>query len=460
MTTLRRVIGVIIVVGLVALAAFIFVPRSRTPAQTARVVVSQPGEDAPLYATRLADCAACHTAEGGKPFAGGRPIDSPFGAIYSSNITPDPETGIGGVTLDQFRAALYDGIGRNGENLYPAMPYDNYRKLTEADVKALHTYFTEQVAPVKNKVAETKLSFPFNQRWGIRAWKWVSLPEPGFKPHFNDAKLDRGAYLVEGPGHCGACHSPRNAVFAQSGFTSEAPGFLSGGEISGWTAPDLRSKSSSIAGWSAGDLDLFLASGRNAHAGVSGEMKLTIEHSLQYLSDDDRGAMVAYLQAIGGKGKAPEGAASSEEPSSKPMARADTLKSENATKTEQLLASADPKMPLGARLYLDNCAACHFVDGRGASGIFPALDGNAVVTAPTEKGLITTILQGAALPSTQRRPMAVAMPGFADRLSDKDVADLATFVRGAWHNKAGAVSPDTVRKARSTLGATGKTATN
>src|SRR5262245_23032508 len=164
MTTLLRVIGAIVVVGLVALAAFIFVPQSRTPAETASVATSQPGEDAPRYAARLADCAACHTAEGGRPFAGGRPIDSPFGAVYSSNITPDPETGIGGITLDQFRAALYDGIGPNGVNLYPAMPYDNYRKLTETDVKALYAYFTRQVAPVKNKVAETKLSFPFNQR--------------------------------------------------------------------------------------------------------------------------------------------------------------------------------------------------------------------------------------------------------------------------------------------------------
>ena len=290
MKSVRCVILWTALLGLLALAAFIFVPEWRTPVQKAEMpALGTPEGGAPLYAARLGDCAACHTADGGEPFAGGRPIDSPFGAIYSSNITPDPDTGIGGMTLDEFRAALYDGIGQHGRNLYPAMPYANYRKLTEADVQALHTYFTSELKPVRNAVPATDLDFPFNLRWGIRAWKWVALPSAGFEPRFGDAQLDRGAYLVEGPGHCGACHSPRNLVFAQEGYSSEDPEFLSGGNVGGWSAPDLRT---ALARWSAIDIDLFLATGRNAHAGVNGEMKLAIEHSLQFLTDGDRAAML------------------------------------------------------------------------------------------------------------------------------------------------------------------------
>lgn len=437
MKSVRRVILWTALLGLLALAAFIFVPEWRTPVQKAEMpALGTPEGGAPLYAARLGDCAACHTADGGEPFAGGRPIDSPFGAIYSLNITPDPDTGIGGMTLDEFRAALYDGIGQHGRNLYPAMPYANYRKLTETDVQALHTYFTSELKPVRNAVPATDLDFPFNLRWGIRAWKWVALPSAGFEPRFGDAQLDRGAYLVEGPGHCGACHSPRNLVFAQEGYSSEDPEFLSGGNVGGWSAPDLRT---ALAGWSAIDIDLFLATGRNAHAGVNGEMKLAIEHSLQFLADEDRAAMTAYLVVLGPTRDEPAEAAPAVA-----VSRAESFGAESATATERLLIAADPGMPIGARLYLDNCAACHFVDGKGGNQIFPALDGNSTVTANSPAGLVTTILEGAELPSTGMRPMAVAMPGFGGRLNDSEVAELASFVRGAWHNKADPITAATV----------------
>jgi len=437
MLTFLRAIAALVVLGVLAILAIIFVPQHRTPASELKVAAdwtAPAGTDAGEYAARVADCAACHTAEGGKPFAGGRAIESPFGAIYSSNITSDPKAGIGGWTLDQFRAALVDGIGGHGQNLYPAMPYDNYAKLSEADIEAMYTYFTKKVAPVSTPAPETALAFPFNQRWGIRLWKWVGTPAAGFTPRFDDAKLDRGAYLVEGPGHCSACHSPRNPIMAQSGFTSQDKAFLTGGTIGGWTAPDLRGDHSAIAGWSADDLDLFLASGRNAHAGVSGEMKLAIEHSLQYLSDEDRADMVAYLQKIQTKSDVTAEAAVPTD-----VARADVIQKEDQDATTKLLASAKPDMPLGARLYLDNCAACHFVDGRGAGETFPQLKGNATVTAPQPTGLIDTILNGASMPATAKRPMELAMPGFGDRLSDDEVAQLASFLRQAWGNDAAAV---------------------
>jgi mono/diheme cytochrome c family protein len=206
------------------------------------------------------------------------------------------------------------------------------------------------------------------------------------------------------------------------------------------SAPDLRT---AIAGWSAIDIDLFLATGRNAHAGVNGEMKLAIEHSLQFLTDEDRAAMTAYLVALGPTRDEPAEAAPAVV-----VSRAESFGAETATETERLLMSADPGMPLGARLYLDNCAACHFADGKGGSQIFPALDGNATVTANSPTGLVTTILEGAELPSTGMRPMAVAMPGFGGRLNDSEVAELASFVRGAWHNEAGPITAATVSELR------------
>ncbi|MEF2070158.1 c-type cytochrome [Consotaella aegiceratis] len=441
MKTVLKILLGLIALGVIALLAFIFIPVQTTGAKQQLADDYQVPDGAGLYAAQVADCQACHTAEGGKPFAGGRAIDSPFGTIYSSNITPDKDTGIGDYTLDEFRAALYDGIRRDGAHLYPAMPYDNYRKLSEVDVRALYHYFHDELPPVKNEVQETRLDFPFNQRWGIRAWNWVGLPESEFKPPFQDDQLNRGAYLVEGPGHCGACHTPRNDLSVQAGFSEGSDDFLSGGKIGGWSAPDLRGDDSAPQSWSADDLALYLSTGRNAHSAVAGEMTLVVQDSLQYLSDDDMAAMVAYLRAIGRNGPAPENAGN------EPAQQGGTAR--EPTDTEKLLVSADPSMDLGARLYLDNCNACHFADGRGAAEVFPRLDGNSLVTADSPAGLVSLILNGAELPSTSKRPERLRMPGFADRLSDDEVAALASFLRQAWSNDAGAVKADTVADARS-----------
>ena len=438
MKTFLKVVLAVVVIAVIGLLAFIFLPPQMTGPKVVLAADYQVPEGGGAYAMRLSDCAACHTAEGGKPFAGGRPIDSPFGVIYSSNITPDKDTGIGTYTLDEFRNALYDGIRQDGAHLYPAMPYANYRKLSETDVRALYHYFTQELEPVSNRVPETALSFPFNQRWGIRAWKWLALPDPAFVPPFDDEQLNRGAYLVEGPGHCGACHSPRNALFMQSGYSSRDDQFLTRGEIAGWMAPDLRNGKSAPQSWSAEQLALFLATGRNSHTAVTGEMTLVVEESLQYLSDDDLAAIVAYLRKIGGKGQA----------SSTPEDEGKLQDADNAAPTTELLASAHPDMALGPRLYLDNCNACHFTDGKGADEVFPELDGNSLVNSEQAKGLVSVILGGAELPSTKHRPYSLRMPGFGDRLSNQEVAELATFLRQAWSNKAGPVSIDDVAAIR------------
>ncbi|WP_290684380.1 MULTISPECIES: cytochrome c [unclassified Haematobacter] len=427
LTFLRLLLGLALI-GVVVALAMIFVPHRPTPPLTTLPADYEIPSGAGEYAMYLGDCAACHTAEGGERFAGGRPIDSPLGTIYSTNITPDPETGIGRYTLDQFRAALYDGIRADGAHLYPAMPYENYRKLTEEDVRALYHYFTEEVAPVHHQGPETSLPFPFNQRWGIRAWNWVALEQPGFRPHTEDPQVARGAYLVEGPGHCGACHTPRNLVMAQDGTDASSKSFLRGGEIDGWTAPDLRGAKSPVALWSAEQLKMLFASGRSAHAAVTGEMSLVVEESTQHWTESDLDAMVAYLKSIADP--------------------ADPRPVRDPAPTVALLTHPTRDMPLGARLYLDNCGACHFVSGKGADEVFPELDGNFLVNAPSPTGLIEVILHGSTAPSTEIRPYRLRMPDFGHRLSDAEVAELATFLRQAWTNDAAPVTAATVAPLR------------
>ena len=445
MITFLRILTGLVLLGLVVLAAIIFVPVQRTPALAALPDDYMPPEGAGEYAMRLADCEACHTAEGGVHFAGGRKIESPLGTIYSTNITPDDETGIGNYSLDEFRAALYDGIRQDGAHLYPAMPYANYRKVSEEDVRALYAFFMEEVEPVSNAGPETNLPFPFNQRWGIRTWKWAALGEPGELSSTGDAAYDRGAYLVEGPGHCSACHTPRNLVMGEAGYTAADGDFLMGGEIDGWTAPALRGPDSAIRNWSAEDLKLYLASGRNNHAGVNGEMQLVVRDSLQFYSDEDLDAVVAYLRALG------DPADGENAPPADPPRTVDRLQgAAGGTEggTEAVLTAAEPGMALGPRLYLDNCNACHFADGRGADQVFPELDGNTLVTAASATGLIDTILNGAEVPSTTVRPYSLRMPDFGHRLSDEEVAELATFLRSAWSNSAAAVTPADVTARR------------
>ena len=427
-----KTIAALVVIGILVLLAIIYVPVQRTPAQTALADDWQPEEGHGEYAMRLADCMACHTAEGGEPFAGNRAIESPLGTIYSTNITPDPETGIGNWTLADFRAALYDGVRPDGTQLYPAMPYANFRQVSEEDVRAMYDYFLNDVEPVRLQVEETALAFPFNQRWGLRLWKWVALDDPGFTPQYDDPVLARGEYLTEGPGHCSACHTPRNTVMAQAGLRASDPDFLAGGEIAGWTAPPLRGPQSAIRGWSAEDVAMILGTARNAHAALNGEMQLVARDSTQFVTDDDLMAIGTFLVGLNDPDAPRAGTSDDAEP----------------TRTEQVLTAADPDMALGPRLYLDNCNACHFVNGRGADEVFPELDGNSLVTAERPTGLIAMILAGSQLPSTELRPYRLQMPGFGERLSDDEVAALASFVRSAWSNDAAPVSASDVADLR------------
>lgn len=437
MRTLLRIACGLALVGTLGLLALIYVPIQRTRALTDLPADHLPASGAGKQVAVAADCMACHTAPGGRPFAGGRVIESPFGPIYSSNITPDRKTGIGDYTLDDFRAALYDGVRKDGVHLYPAMPYPSYRKMTEEDVRALYLYMMREVAAVESAAPVTSLSFPFNQRWGIRLWDWVSLPRAGFTPYMGDPQLDRGAYLVEALAHCGSCHTPRNALtFAEKGYDARSADFLTGATVGGWPAPDLRARDSAAQQWSFAELAALLASGRNETAGVSGEMAVAVEHSLQFLPKADLEAIVAYLKAA----------------RQERVATGIGIRTSPGSTTRDL-EQASPELELGARLYLDNCNACHFTDGKGAKNVFPRLDGNALVTSIEPGGLVSVILNGDAAPSTISRPERLAMPGFGWRLSDDEVAALATFVRKSWSNDASAVTAETVAKFRRTAAA-------
>lgn len=436
-----RILAALALAAILFVAGLIWIPVSRTPPSEAMPANWTPEPGAGEYAMRAGDCMACHTSEGGAEFAGGRAIHSPLGTIYTANITPDPETGIGGWSHDQFRAALVDGLSADGTHLYPAMPYENYRLLSERDIRALFSYFMEEVQPVRNEVPEPDLPFPFNQRWGIRALNWLILNhDSGFEPMMDDPVLDRGQYLVEGPGHCAACHSPRTAWMGQDGITYDEPAFLTGGHIDGQDAPVLRGPGSVVRDWPICELTAFLATGRNFAATANGEMGLVVEHSLQYLTDADIISMARFLKALNGQPHDPPEAAVPQGSAARPAPEADT----RGEATARMLTEASPDMPLGARVFMDNCAQCHFVTGRGSPEIFPALQGNTLVLSDEITPLVSIILWGATVEGTNQRPMPLVMQGYEARLSDSDIAELTSFLRQAWGNDAAPISQEEV----------------
>lgn len=449
MKKILSILIALIILGVLAALALIYVPFKPSPAneRLAAEWKAEPGRGE--YVMRAGDCMACHTAKGGEPLAGGNGIHSPMGTIWASNITPDKETGIGSWSMDQFRAAMVDGVGGHGQQLYPAMPYENYRLMKESDLRALYHYLQTEVKPVKNEVQATSLSFPFNMRFGIRAWNWLALSgEADFKPMAGDDQQVRGQYLVEGAGHCAACHSPRTPFMSQNGTRLSDSSFLTGGVLDGWTAPALRGKDSHVQKWSTEEIAAYLAVGRNAHAVANGEMALVVEHSLQYMTDADLNAMAVFLKSMDGQ---PVQAAATQIAAPGPRSTAIAKADEAGQATAKLLTAASPDMSVGARLYLDNCAACHFVSGKGAPEIFPELQGNAMVQGKDASPLLSVILNGTSSPATDRRPMPLVMQGYADRLTDDEVAQLATFLRKGWGNQASDISESQVSKVRKHL---------
>jgi mono/diheme cytochrome c family protein len=381
------------------------------------------------YLSRLGDCMACHSLPGKPAYSGGLAIESNLGTIFSTNITPDKQHGIGNYSEQQFSDAVRKGVLPDGSHLYPAMPYPDYAKISDADIHALYVYFMKGVQPSAEQPPETDLSFPFSQRWGMRFWNWAFASDKPFQPIGGaSAEVNRGAYIVESLGHCGSCHTPRGLGMNEKALDSGDDKFLAGGSLNNWDVPSLRG----VPHWSEQEVVDYLQTGRNDKAAVGGEMTSVVEHSTSYMTDADLKAIAAYLKFLGGN----------------PPLQAFSVQAQQATEAK---LTAAKNLSEGERLYLDNCGACHFVTGKGAPGVFPELDGATLVNAKDPTGLIHIILAGAQQPSTAKAPSKLAMPGFAQRLNDDEVAQLATFIRQGWSNTAPAVSKNQVAEVRKTL---------
>lgn len=421
--------------ALIAVAAWllreaVLPPKTLEPAEVRAMDSAQQAEfkTRGAYLVRAGNCMACHSARGGEPFAGGRGIDTPFGTVYASNLTPDKGTGLGDWSSSDFWRALHHGQSKNGRLLYPAFPYTNYTQVTRSDADAMFAYLQGLEAVTAPTPAHT-LSWPFNTQAALSAWRalyfspGVFVPESTQSPEWN-----RGAYLVQGLGHCAACHSARDAL------GSSRPLDLAGGLIpmQNWYAPSLSSEAETgVAEWPIADIVALLRTGSTPRASVLGPMAEVVLHSTQHMNDADLQAMTVFLKALPQtKESAPELPAASRG-GAKPLALASSA-----------LARA------GGKIYETNCAQCHGDSGQGVAGAYPALAGNRAVTLSSPTNLVQIVLNGGYAPATAGNPRPYGMPPFLLALNDNETAQLLTFLRSAWGNSAGEVSALDVNRAR------------
>jgi mono/diheme cytochrome c family protein len=387
-------------------------------AEEATVAPTNAGMSRGAYLAVLGDCAGCHTQPGKPAYSGGVPLGTPFGTIYTANITPDKDTGIGGWTDAQFYNALHNGIDAKGGHLYPAFPYPYFQRISREDSDTLHAYLNSLPA-VHSTPPANKMPFPFNIRFLIALWNAVNFdhtPTPvdtGKSPEWN-----RGAYLVWGPGHCGACHTPKNWM---GGDKNDV--MFTGGVLDNWATANLTSDPrSGLQSWTAADIAEYLKTGRNTHTNASGSMQLVIQDSTSQMTDDDRAAIAAYLKDL------PAGGVDKDNG----MADAAAMKA-------------------GGQIFADTCAACHRAQGTGEPEFFPPLVGNATAQNTDPTSVIRVILEGARSVATKDRPTPAAMPAFNWKLNDQEVADVATYVRNAWGNRSPSVSAIEVKKIRDAI---------
>ncbi|MBO9513734.1 MAG: c-type cytochrome [Variovorax sp.] len=365
------------------------------------------------YLALAGNCAGCHTTRGGAPYAGGVGIETPFGTVFSSNLTPDPNAGIGRWNSDHFWRALHNGRSKDGRLLYPAFPYPNFTRVTREDADAIFAYLrTLPASPVPNLPHE--LRFPYDMQPALAVWRALSFKPGTFEPDpAKPAEWNRGAYLVEGLGHCIACHGTRNVL----GATQEKLG-LSGGLIAvqNWYAPSLTSRrEASVADWNPHDVVELLKTGRSERGTVMGPMADVVYGSTQHLQEADLLAMASYLKE---------------------------LPSTSAAVAPTTSPTRDPRvMERGARIFDQRCAYCHGDQGQGAAGAYPPLAGNRAVQMSTPVNLIQIVRHGGFLPTTPGNPRPYGMPPFRIVLDDTDVAAVLTYIRGSWGNDAPPVTP-------------------
>jgi mono/diheme cytochrome c family protein len=334
--------------------------------------------------------------------------------LLTPNITPDPDTGIGNMSDDEFVASLRDGIGRDGRHLYPAMPFPYYTRLSREDILSIRA-FLNTLKPVHHAVVADQLPFPFDIRAVMLVWDKLNFKKGPFQPDpSKPADWNRGAFLVEGPGHCGACHTPKTSL---GGDKNDQ--YLQGGVLGGWLSPNLTSnRRIGLGSWSDDDIVSYLQTGHNRQTGATGPMAEVIADSTSRMTDGDVRAIAVYLRSL------------------------------PAAPAEPSAPAAAPNNGLGQAVYADNCAACHGLDGNGQAGMFPSLKGDAVLQSPDPDNILQLILNGGTSVSTVKAPTGPGMPAFGWKLSDEQVAAVANFARSSWGNAAASVTADAVHSHR------------
>jgi mono/diheme cytochrome c family protein len=409
---LRGGLAALLLAGMVTAAALYGLNHlDEAPPSSAALALTPALIERGAYLARAGNCMGCHTARGGTSYAGGRVIPTPFGTVFSTNLTPDAETGLGAWSADDFWAALHNGRGRDGRLLTPAFPYPNYALVTRADSDALYAYLQSLPAVAQPNRAH-ELRFPYNTQLALAVWRALYFRPAVFKPdQRQSAEWNRGAYLIEGLGHCNACHAPRNSLGAVTNARE-----LSGGALRelGWYAPSLHDTAEAgVAHWTRSELHDWLKHGRNRHASALGPMSEVILGSTQHLSDADLQAMGLYLQAL------------------PPINKQRT----DAPPPDLALRE------LGGKLYEQHCAGCHGAQGQGVAGIYPALAGNRVLTMGSSDNLLRVMLRGGYAPATSGNPRPFGMPPFAGVLNDRELAAIASHLRSSWGHAAGDVTP-------------------
>ncbi|MDF9756143.1 c-type cytochrome [Pseudomonas hunanensis] len=377
------------------------------------------------YVARLSDCVACHSLPGKAPFAGGLEMATPLGAIHATNITPDRDHGIGAYSLADFDRAVRQGVAPGGRRLYPAMPYPSYAKLSDDDVRALYAFFMKGVQPAAEANIPSSIPWPLNLRWPIALWNGLFAPTTAYaqKPD-QDPLWNRGAYIVQGPGHCGSCHTPRGLAFNEKALDESGAPFLAGALLDGWYAPSLRQDHNTGLGrWSEAEIVQFLKSGRNRHAVVYGSMTEAFNNSTQFMSDDDLGAIARYLKALPGDPR------------------------RDGAPWQYQATAAAPDAP-GAHTYATRCASCHGADGKGQAEWMPPLAGATSMLAAENASAINITLNGSQRIVAAGVPDAYRMPAFREQLSDREIAEVLSFARSAWGNQGGAVQAKAVGELR------------
>ncbi|MEM5506408.1 cytochrome c [Shewanella frigidimarina] len=361
------------------------------------------------YLMKIGDCVACHTAVGGRELTGGLPFETPFGAVYSTNITSDKDTGIGKYSYDDFFDAMHHGVGVNG-NLYPAMPYTSYSLLSDEDTKAIYAYLMS-TKPIKQANLDNDVSFPFNVRFGLKAWNLIAHDAEKFAPKKDKSEpWNRGNYLVNALGHCGECHTPRDSLFAM-----EQDKHFQGAVIEGLEASDITPAELNRQNWTHDDLKSLFTEGYSRKGTVFGGMYPVVYHSFSHLTDADMHAVSSYL-----------------------------LDTDETVAAKALTFNGHQRELPGYNLYMGYCAGCHGQNGEGRPNVAPAMAGNATLDKASPHNIVAVMLKGIKSQHYNTTTSFYAMPGYADQLSDEQLKDLSNYLRVTWSNQPGDVDVDTI----------------